>query len=200
MFRPRKNARPDVERKCSAADIPLEVVFNVIFPFVDAPFSCSPVSLVNARTYLSAQRCRGRHQKFGSRIWCEQQYPQQHRLVSYVADITRRHDDRPRSLSPSANSLFFKDMIPYCEDNVFCYHFPQREEPPHDALNFARELLSETSFDILGACCNGNGVLIGSRAMPAMPVYPLKIQRRSRRVTSKQKQNQKKIHTPRLLG
>ncbi len=144
----------------SAADIPLEVVYGIIFPFVDAPFSCAPVSLVNTRTYQSAHRCLGRHQKFGSRRWCEQQFPQEYRLISHLQE-----EKRPRT---SRQHAFPYGEDDDGEDNVFFYHFPVEKKLPANVLDFAREVFSKTVFDVPSTCCSGTGLCIVRRSAPAL--------------------------------
>ena len=137
------------QKPTTAADLPLEVVYTIILPYVDAPYSCSPVALVNTRTYRSAKPCLGRHQKFESRRWCEQQHPQAYALISKLA----RHLEYQNQRSLCS---FFPDP----EDNFFVYHFRTTSALPTNVLDFVREVLLRTSFEVVSTCCTGNGVLI----------------------------------------
>ncbi len=141
------------QKPTTAADLPLEVVYTIILPYVDAPYSCSPVALVNTRTYRSAKPCLGRHQKFESRRWCEQQHPQAYALISKLA---RHLEDQDQD---QIQRLRYCSFFPDSADE-FVYHFRSASPLPANVLDFVKEVLLRTSFGVVRTCCAGDGVII----------------------------------------
>ena len=132
-------SRRMVVKTTTAADIPPDVLYGIIFSYFP---SCSPVASVDRRSHRNVKLCSGHHLKFESKKWCEQ------------------------DLGPEAFEMI--SALKMCRRRYFQYHFPllgQSRAP--NTLQVVRDVLSGSTWSMT-ICCGGHGCALAVSNCPRM--------------------------------
>ena len=124
-------------------DISEDVIYNIIFPFLNNKNSCNltepQISLVNKRAYSAKPACFSPKLCFGNQRWCLVHTPHEYNFSKYIKkkiDLTTT----------------------FLNDNSLAYHDSNRLYTPDELLYYLKRVLEKTSYKIDHLCCGGNGV------------------------------------------
>ncbi len=148
--------------------IPEDVVYNIIFPFLNNQDGCNliepQIALVNKRVYSAKSQCRSMKLYFGGQRWCSVHTPHEYTLSKYMKQKLSLGEIRDRlmrlftdiSISPLTLS---SDII---NDKSLTYHDSNHLYTPNELLYYWNRVLEKTAYQVEHLCCGGNGVSISN--------------------------------------
>lgn len=136
------------------ATIPEDVIYNIIFPFLNHRDGCNltepQIVLVNKRmSAKSKHTCVAPKLYFGRQKWCSVHTPNEYNFSQYL----KQQIDRDRTLTG-----MFEDIGP-----CLTYHDSNRFFTPDVLLYYWNRVLEKTSYQVDHLCCRGTGVTFSKR-------------------------------------
>ena len=144
--------------------IPEDVVYNIIFPFLNNRDGCNltepQIALVNKRVNFSKPMCLFPKLYFGGKRWCSVHTPHEYKFSKYIKqklDLVKTKE-RLISLFTSISMSPLTLSSDKKSDKSLSYHDSNHLYTPNELLYYWKRVLEKTSYQVEHLCCGGNGI------------------------------------------